>query len=268
MSALDQNVKDSQILIQITDTHLLADPDATFLNLCPEYSFHAVIEDIQQRYPEHVALLHTGDLAQDASTATYARYLDYMRSQNLNFYQIPGNHDDASIFPFHQPDPQPAVIELGPWCVILLNSAVKNHVDGRISDQQLIQLKQCLDLHRDRYLIIACHHHPIDMQSHWIDQHKLKNTPALLDLLQHYSNIKAVLCGHVHQDSLNTWNNIDFLSTPSTCIQFKPKQYDFALDPESPGYRCLHLNSDGTYTTEIHRLTHIRPVIDERISGY
>lgn len=268
MSALEQNVKNSQILIQISDTHLLADPDATFLNMCPEQTFHAVIGDIQQRYPEHAALIHTGDLAQDAVAQTYERYLHYMRSQQLNFYQIPGNHDDLSLFPFHQPDPLPTIIHLGPWSVILLNSSVLNRVDGRIGTEQLEHLTQYLEQYRHQSLILACHHHPLDMQSHWIDQHKLKNTPELLNILKNYSNIKAVLCGHVHQNSVNNWNNIIFLSTPSTCIQFKPKQYNFTLDMQSPGYRCLHLNYDGTFTTQIHRLTHIQPKLDNHISGY
>ncbi|TCM71105.1 Icc protein [Acinetobacter calcoaceticus] len=257
-----------QILIQITDTHLMADPDSTFLNINPEESFHAVMQDIGLRYPDLDALVHTGDLAQEADPMTYSRYLTFMRLQQINFFHIPGNHDDLQRFPFKQALPIPTVIDLDPWYIVLLNSAVAGQVDGWIDQDQLQCLEPILEQYQDKYVILACHHHPIDMKSYWIDQHKLKNSPEILQVIAPYKNIKAVICGHVHQDSVNVWNNIQFLSTPSTCVQFKPRQTQFTLDQEAPGYRCLHLNSDGTFSTQIHRLVGPQSSIDQAISGY
>lgn len=258
----------SQILIQITDTHLMAQADSAFLHMNPEYSFHAIMDDIQHHYPHLDMLIHTGDLAQEAQPSTYQRYLQYMQNLQINFTQIPGNHDDLGYFPFQQPLPKPTVIDLDPWLIILLNSAIQGQVDGRIEHAQLLELGEILEQHQDKFILIACHHHPLDMQSQWIDQHKLKNTSDLLHVLKPYSNIKAVLCGHVHQDSLHHWNNIKFLSTPSTCVQFKPHQENFTLDDQAPGYRCLHLNQNGTFSTKIHRIQQLKPLLDEEILGY
>lgn len=258
----------SQTLIQITDTHLMADPAATFVGTLPEQSFHAIMEDIQQRYPDAKTLIHTGDLAQEAQATTYARYLAYMHDTPYQCFQVPGNHDDLSIFPFQQALPHPTVIDLNPWTVILLSSAVTGRVDGFLQQEQLHLLDQQLAKLKERFVVLACHHHPIDMRSQWIDQHKLQNTTALMQILQRYTNVRVVLCGHVHQDSLNVWNNISFFSTPSTCVQFKPQQHEFGFDQIAPGYRSLCLNSDGTFTTQIHRLEHMHPTIDPTICGY
>lgn len=268
MSAPVKSTANSQILIQITDTHLMANADAPFLYLNPEQSFHAVMDDIQHNYPDLDVLIHTGDVAQEAVPATYQRYMQYMQSLGINFFQLPGNHDDISCFPFQQPLPKPTVIALGAWSIILLNSAVMGRVDGQIAPEHLDALAEVLAQQQDKFIILACHHHPIEMQSQWIDEHRLKNTPDLMQVIEPYSNIKAVLFGHVHQASLNTWNNIPFLSTPSTCVQFKPQQKDFTLDQQAPGYRCLHLHQDGSFLTQVHRIEHCTPVPNEDISGY
>lgn len=268
MSALKKQHWTEKIIVQITDTHLMDHPDATFVKINPEQSFHAVIADIQARYPDLDAIVHTGDLAQVAKPETYQRYLQFMQKLDIPFYQIPGNHDDVRHFPFLVPEPMPGVLAFANWRIVLLNSAVINHVDGWIQSAQLQHLKTILEQSKQHDVILACHHHPLDMQSHWIDQHKLKNTHELTEILQDFDQIRAVICGHVHQDSLNIWNHIQFLSSPSTSVQFKPQSHDFALDRISPGYRCLLLKDNGTFETQVHRLTHFTQHINQDISGY
>ena len=255
-------------LIQISDTHLMADAAADFVNINPEHSFLSVLTDIQQRYPQADALLHTGDLAQEAQAATYQRYISTIQRLNMPYFQVPGNHDSVADFPFYQQQNAAHAIDLGAWSLVLLNSAVTGQVDGWVDDTQLQQLEQILSARPQQHVLIACHHHPFAMQSHWIDQHKLKNSEALTDVLGRHDSVKLVLFGHVHQESCQTWQQIHFLSTPSTCVQFKPKSVDFALGHEAPGYRALQLKSDGSFSTQVHRLTHLQQNINVEISGY
>lgn len=257
-----------KIIIQITDSHLMDQPEASFVKINPEMSFHAVIKDIVTRFPHIDAIVHTGDVAQVATSATYARYQAYMQSLGIPFYQVPGNHDDVNCFPFAAPDPMPAVLDFSPWRIILLNSTVQGRIDGWISSEQLQLLDQQLTQCPEQPVLLACHHHPLEMQSHWIDQHKLKNTPQFTEVLAKHQQVKAVICGHVHQDSLNLWQHIQFLSTPATSVQFKPKSHDFALDAQAPGYRCLYLKANGEFTTEVHRLNNFEQHINNDISGY
>ena len=259
------------VMVQITDTHLLESPHLEFVGMQPEQSFHAIVDLMRQQHSHIDLLIHTGDLAQSPVPMTYQRYLDYMQSLGIPFFQTPGNHDDIAYFPFAQTDSaQPTVIELGKWRIILLNSAQPERIDGKISAHQLQQLTALLHQYHDYYVIIACHHHPFAMQSAWIDQHQLKNASDLLDTIQSFSNVKAILCGHVHQDSLHTWQNIPFLSSPSTCIQFKPKSKEFALDEDDvrPGYRYLNLKANGELETQVYRLPISPSVSHSEVFGY
>lgn len=255
-------------IVQISDTHLMDQEDLQFVRMNPEQSFHEVIQHIQHNHHPVDALVHTGDLAQVPVEKTYARYLDFMQQQDFPFYQVPGNHDDAAYFPFIAQQDQAHIIHYGKWSMILLNSAVKGKVDGWVSQQQLEQLDQLLQQYAKQHIIIACHHHPFAMQSHWIDQHKLKNTEHLMDVISRHHNVKIVLCGHVHQDSCNEWRGIQFLSTPSTSVQFKPFSEDFALDELSPGYRVLYLKDNGEFKTEVVRVKIKQAQINVEISGY
>ncbi len=255
-------------IIQISDTHLMDRVELEFVRMNPEQSFHEVVRHIRGHYPNVDAVIHTGDLAQVPVDATYQRYLSFMQHWNIPHYQIPGNHDDSQAFPFHQNLNQVHAIHFGTWSMILLNSAVAGKVDGWVEQQQLDELNQLLTAHANQHVIIACHHHPFAMQSHWIDQHRLKNAESLKDVIQKHSNVKLVLFGHVHQASFNEWQGIHFLSTPSTSVQFKPLSEDFALDQAAPGYRVLKLKENGTFETHIERVAINQQKINIEISGY
>ena len=255
-------------IIQISDTHLMDQEDLEFAGMNPEQSFRDVMAHITQRFSSIHALVHTGDLAQVPVPATYARYLQHMQQQGFPHFQVPGNHDDTALFPFHQQRDQAHVLSFGAWRIVLLNSAVAGQVDGWVAQQQLQQLDQILAEQAEQHVIIACHHHPFAMQSRWIDQHKLKNAEHLMNVIAKHRNVKAVLCGHVHQDSCNEWRGVQFLSTPSTSVQYKPRSDSFALDRSAPGYRVLHLKENGEFSTEVVRVKTSQPEINVQISGY
>ena len=65
------------------------------------------------------------------------------------------------------------------------------------------------------------------------------------------TNVRAVICGHVHQASELRRGRVQFWSTPSTCAQFLPKSEFFALDERPPGLRWLELHPDGRVTTRV-----------------
>ena len=255
-------------LIQISDTHLMDQVGLEFVKMDPELSFHAVMQHIQKQHPHLDAIVHTGDLAQVPVAETYARYLQFMQSIAVPSFQIPGNHDDATLFPFYDNKDQAHIVHLGAWSLVLLNSAVAGKIDGWISSEQLKQLDTYLTTFAEQHIVVACHHHPFIMHSKWIDQHCLKNTESLTDVLARHKNVKIVLCGHVHQDSCQEWQGIQFLSTPATSIQFKPHSDKFAIDNEDPGYRVLQLFKNGDFKTDVQRVNFGQEKINLKITGY
>lgn len=248
--------QDDITLIQISDTHLLADPDERFVGVKPEQHFSHILQKIKQHFPHMDAVFHTGDVTQDSYPATYERYLNAMRSLDVPFFQTLGNHDNPKYFPNNEPDSpsiQPSVIDLGTWQLIMLNSAVVGRIDGCISQVQLDFLQQHLSTYT-KPTLLAFHHHVFEMNSQWLDEHKLKNSQQLLDVIQQFPHVKACFMGHVHQAFHCKWQHIDFYSIPATSVQFKPKSVDFSLDNTAPAYRSLVLKADGTYETELHYL--------------
>lgn len=254
-------------IVQITDTHLLATENDQFIGIRPEQHFHDILQLIQQQHSQIDYIIHTGDVAQVATAEVYARYMQQMQSLNIPFNHTLGNHDKAEFFPFigHH-NGELCVLDFEHWQIILLNSAISGRVDGEISIQQLDALQQHLS-QTSKFTLIALHHHPLLMQSEWIDQHCLKNSTALLHILEQYSQVKICLFGHVHQHFAQQWQHIHFFATPASAVQFKPKSKDFSLDDTAPAYRSLILKANGEFDTQVYYLEHFQK-INENCEGY
>ena len=80
--------------------------------------------------------------------------------------------------------------------------------------------------------------------------------------------MKAVLSGHVHQAFDVTKKGVRYLTSPSTCVQFKPQSDDFAVDDKAPGYRYLTLTKSGKINTQVERIDIGEFVTDVNATGY
>ena len=137
-----------------------------------------------------------------------------------------------------------------------------------LSDSQLDFLQQALQNNPNKQALICVHHHVLPVGSAWLDQHILKNNDVFLDLIKPFSNVVAVLSGHVHQARDTKKNGVRFITTPSTCVQFKPNCDDFALDEAAPGYRYLRLKATGEIETVVERIDKDAFSIDVDATGY
>lgn len=254
-------------LLQLSDSHLVADQHKRFVGILPFLSLQTVLEHAKQHLPFD-CILSTGDIAQEPVAQTYQLYFEEVSKLACSHYWIKGNHDYSQDFPSQTPDDAPQVIIIGCWCIILLNSQVADHVYGMISAPHLEKLKQLLEQYQDYFILIALHHHTFAVGCAWLDPHGLKNADAFLGCITPYPNVRIVLSGHVHQVFEYQYHHIQFLSCPSTCIQFKPNQHEFCLDTLTPGYRTLELYADGGYTTQIHRIAEQIGEIDLSLSEY
>ncbi len=264
-------------LLQITDTHLFEAHDGSLLSVNTGESFKSVVNAVLDSGYDYEAILATGDISQDHSAASYQRFADGIVPLEKACYWLPGNHDYkpnmGSVFEEQaQLDNQIQQVEhvlLGDnWQIVLLDSQVVGVPHGRLSDQQLALLDNKLAQYPERYALVLLHHHPILVGSAWLDQHTLKDSDALWDVIAKHSNVKAILCGHVHQDMVKDHNGVLVMATPSTCVQFKPNSDDFALDNQSPGWREINLNPDGSVDTVVKRLGDGQFLPDFSADGY
>lgn len=250
-------------LLQITDSHLFADSQKRLLGMDTDESFLAVVSLAMAENKEKVisGILATGDIAQDASERAYQYYQEVISQFNAPVLWLPGNHDNIQTMRTCLAESKvlisPCTQIFGNWAVVMLDSSVLTEVYGHLDDENLQYLSAELAKLSNKHVMVCLHHHPVNCGSYWLDGHNLKNAPALWDVLHQFSNVKALVWGHIHQDffSVHYFGETSFpcFAPPSTCIQFKPRCDDFALDNLNPGYRWFDLYADGTVQTGVSR---------------
>lgn len=266
------NKSDLIRLLQITDTHLFAPEDGALLGIPTLYSFQSVVEQVQLLTPDFDAILATGDISQDHTVQSYQHFVNGIKPLKKPCYWLPGNHDYKPSMGGVLPSPQiksseHVLIGLN-WQLIILDSQVVGVPHGFLSIEQLDLLDNALSLNPDRHSLILLHHHPLPAGSAWLDQHKLKDNEHLWSIIAKHTNVRGVVCGHIHQELDLMINGVRLLATPSTCVQFLPDSDDFALDSQSPGWRILNLLPNGDIDTEVHRLAHSDFSADADAGGY
>lgn len=259
-------------LLQVTDTHLFSEADGCLLSVNTLDSFHAVIEEIKTQGVEYDAVLATGDISQDHSIRSYQRFEQGVTQLSKPCFWLPGNHDFKlsmdSIIPSENVHDDTHVLVGEHWQVILLDSQVVGVPHGRLSELQLKYLDYKLSENKDLHTLVLVHHHPVLVGSEWLDQHTLHDAHLLWDIVAKHDNVKAILGGHVHQDFNQVISGVRVMTTPSTCVQFKPNSKDFSLDSVSPGWRTLELFNDGTLETNVGRLNNGQFIPDFSAGGY
>jgi Icc protein len=242
-------------VLQISDSHLHATADSRMRGVTTYATFTSVLEHVQRdaQWPPDVVIA-TGDIVQDESRAGYERFRAALEPLAVPVISIPGNHDDPKLmaeilsggsFQFG------GERRLGRWSLVLLSTFLAGEDAGGLGSQRLNGLRQALAAHSSQHVLIAMHHHPLPMGSAWLDGVALRDSAAFWDIVDAHDNVRAVVCGHVHQASERQRSRVQFLSTPSTCAQFLPKSEFFALDERPPGLRWLELHPDGRVTTRV-----------------
>lgn len=268
----DTPIIESVDLLQITDTHLFAEEKSEFLGITPNQSFNSVLSEIALSKLTFDAILATGDIAQDQSPQAYKRFVDGIARWSQPCYWLEGNHDQQDTMQACMHSEQISTnkcIDIGAnWMVVMLNSQVNGKPYGLLEKSQLDFLQSCIDKNPTHYFLVCQHHHSIPVGSAWLDQHQLKNADEFWSLIEGLPQVKAVLCGHVHQDFDQNYRGVRVMTTPSTCIQFKMDSDEFALDNLQPGWRTLRLKSNGELETQVYRLqyTHYLPCLES--TGY
>ncbi|WP_055076000.1 3',5'-cyclic-AMP phosphodiesterase [Pseudanabaena sp. 'Roaring Creek'] len=248
-------------IAQLTDIHLFGDIESSLLGIQTEASFQEVLTAIKRNLPQIDLLLLTGDLTQDGSAASYDRLRRSLDRFGIHAYCLPGNHDDGILMKRQLPSDYVHLsrsLDVGKWRILLLSSVVVGAVHGYLADSELEWLEDNLKAYPERPTLIAFHHPAITLGSRWIDGICLENQDQFWEICDRYPQIEVVINGHAHQEFDEIYetphNSVRCLVTPSTCIQFEPKNHKFQIDSQPPGFRHLRLYPNGAMETEVYRL--------------
>lgn len=244
-------------LLQITDSHIFDGADTTLHGMNTRDSFEAAMASALAARGGLDLLLATGDLAQDGSAGAYRYLAERFDDFGIPTFWLPGNHDDSDTLRqnfvgagIHAEK----IILIGNWLILLLDSTVPGEVRGRVADGQLEFMDRVMREHGERHALVCLHHQAQETGSAWIDAKGLEDAERLRARLDAHANLRAVLWGHVHQETHQVVGGVHWMSTPSSCVQFKPGSAEFALGDEQPGYRLIGLNADGSIETSVVRI--------------
>lgn len=256
-TTLSQQHPDYIELIQLTDTHIFSNPETTFDGIDTSASLQQVINLARNTHWPPDAILLTGDLVHDPVPEAYERLAEILETIELSVFCIPGNHDDPALLKeiLNQHNiSTPGAIHFENWIVLMLDSFLHNTHSGRLDASELQLLDEQLEANKNKHVLVCLHHSPVSINSPWMDKMSLQNPEELFSILDKYSQVRAVLWGHIHQEFNSERNHVKLFAAPSTCVQFMPGVDHYAKDNQTAGYRHLRLFNSGKIETLVTRL--------------
>lgn len=245
-------VKPFYRLLQLTDCHLLADPQGDYQQIKPYQHLASLLGTLNTQSFD--ALVLTGDLTQDHSLASYLLLTDLLKDWPSPVFYLPGNHDEPELMAqaFAKP-PFVAATELSAsgWTWFMLNTKGPTPA-GEFDQPRLLELEARLQ--QDTTPVwLFCHHHPMPIGAA-IDRHALQQPEALLKLLTEHSQVKGLAHGHCHHAYQATHPaGFTIVGCPATSVQFTLSA-EWLTENQGPQACIWNFAANGSVHWEFIRL--------------
>jgi 3',5'-cyclic AMP phosphodiesterase CpdA len=174
------------------------------------------VSEINAMRPTPDAVLITGDLVEHPGPVTYSHFRELIEPLGMPVYLMPGNHDDPEImwgyfrdtpmFPGKAPHFQYAIDDF-PFRILMLNSHYDDSELPFFGPRRLQWLDDEL-AKSDKPTLIAIHHPPMKTGIGFIDMVGQQWYLDLGGVLERYSHVLKVICGHGHIDLIGRLGNV------------------------------------------------------------
>ena len=159
-------------------------------------------------------MLVTGDITDFGRAEEYQQAGFLLNQLNMPYFVIPGNHDlpDAMRREFTDHDYLPTegflqyVLEDYALRMIGLDTQVVGEPYGLMCETRLDWLEQQLQAETERPTLLFMHHPPFLTGIEHMDVQNCRNGEALGRLVEQHTQIKYILCGHVHRQIELAWH--------------------------------------------------------------
>lgn len=230
------------LIAQITDIHLGFDPDnpAEFNRKRLDHVLRALNEGPNR--PD--LLLATGDLTDLGDADSYRRLASAFSTCTFPVHMCVGNHDDRDNFSAQFPSVPVVdgfvqyVENLGALRLIVLDTLEVGRHGGAFCETRAAWLRKTLGQDRDTPTVIVMHHPPIEVGIAWMNTHPEEAwVTNFAEAIEGATNIKSILCGHVHRSIVAPWRGtavaICASTAPQVTLDLTP------IDPEKPDNRPM-----------------------------
>jgi Icc protein len=246
-------------IAQITDCHLQADAITQYKGVDADAHLDQCLSWLKSNAQIDLLML-TGDLSHFGSGAAYLRLQQKLSSLPYPCIWLTGNHDNCETMQqvSGQAVQQLRAFNYDHWCLLVLNTTDQPDGlgGGSVSAVQMEELKQVLESDTHKPVCVFMHHNVVPVHSLWQDSIMLGNATQFNALVASNPQVKAVVCGHVHQEFDQLIGSSRFLATPSSAVQFTCEQQEFKVQAElGPGLRLITLEVGGQVHTKVQRLS-------------
>lgn len=248
--------------IHITDTHIGPHRDFELYGIKPYPWLAKLVNEINALPFEYEFILHTGDVVDDGSDASYRLARELLSQLTKPVFYVVGNHDSPeamqSVLLGRTPvaAKMDSTASIGGCQFLFLDSRGPNSPAGFLEPGQLDWLsEQCTPAGPP--LVIVLHHSPLLLDTHWLDfggkswggkTMLLENHKAFrAAILPAKNRIKAVFFGHVHGTFQVVQDGILYIAGASGFAQLEnwPDQPEALLDRQPPGYNIVTVTEGG-----------------------
>jgi 3',5'-cyclic-AMP phosphodiesterase len=238
------------LIAQITDIHLGFDPDnpAEFNRKRLDQVLRTLCEGPNR--PD--LLIATGDLVDLGDVDSYRRLANALSICPFPVHFCLGNHDLRVTFQEQFQDVPTAdgfvqySVDVGDIRLIFLDTLEEGRHGGAFCEVRAAWLKVELERAGERPVIIIMHHPPVDSGIEWMTTDRNEPWVARFeDAISGSSHIKAILCGHLHRNTVIPWNGtavaICASTAPQVALNLTP------IDPEQPDNRAMIVAEPPSY---------------------
>jgi Icc protein len=240
------------LIAQISDLHIQSHGKDSAL-IQAEQHLAACIEELNKLEPVPDLVVITGDLTEHGSKEEYTTLKMLLGRLQIRFLLIPGNHDSPAmlreVFDDHAylKNSSPFIqyaIEDYPLRIVGLDTTVPMRGHGRLCAERLAWLAETLAKAPQTPTVVLMHHPPFETGIARMDAlGLLEGRDEFAEIIGAHSNIKRILCGHLHRHIVCQVGGTIASTCPGTAHQIAldlrtgPDELHFNFEP--PGY-LLH----------------------------
>ena len=214
----------SMLIAQISDTHISIAGQRAYGIAPMAENLARCIEHINQQVPRPDVVLVTGDISYEGRIKELEHAERLFDKLHMPYFIIAGNHDDRDklLTVFSAPSCPVAagsfiqyVIDQYDIRLIALDSIVPGESGGQICKERASWLDMKLAEDVDKPTLLFMHHPPIKCGVIETDIDGFDGSQRLGDVVEKYTNIEAILCGHIHTPAHTRWRGTVVSTAPS-----------------------------------------------------
>ena len=262
VSQFGQHPRPRHTVAHLSDPHLLAGDTLQYGAVRPEDGLQLALERLVRLDPAPQALVFTGDLADKAEPAAYARLRELVEpvaeQVGAVVVWVMGNHDERSdyargLFDSDDAGPQDRLHEVDGLRIVALDTSVHGYHHGELEERQLDWLADVLAAPGEHGTPLALHHPPIPIP--------MLRAAEIIELLEQDrlaavvegTDVRGGMGGHFHYSTYSTFAGVPVSVASASCYTSDPaplERFVSGVDGHQ-AFTMMHLYEDRVVHTVV-----------------